>query len=500
MTPSQRTLVRTVLELAYTNPFLPPRIAAERAALGPDFVHEGPVWSRTSEHERPNVINLKSRIETLAADLRTQMISPRHPPADPDRALYADLVLYVLYYRTWTLFDPCFEGDAVTPRRVPAYRQIASDYDHIFPTQNLAPAERPEHLFALFFQIRRAFYFIFRNIIGASAPVANLRASVWQSIFTHDLAAYRRGLYQRLGGIPTLITGPSGTGKELVARAIALSRYIPFDPAKLAFQYHPHALFFPLNLSALAPTLIESELFGHRKGAFTGALEDHSGYLDLCPERGTVFLDEIGELDPHIQVKLLRVLQSRTFNRIGDTALRQFSGKLIAATNRDLSHEMQQGRFRTDLYYRLCADLVAAPSLADQLRRAPDLHAELATLVHFIAAKIVGNDPEQTETLTRQTVEFIEQHLPDHTWPGNFRELEQCVRNILIRKTYTPPHTQPTTGLEQQITAGSLNEQQLLERYTQLVYRQTKSYVQTATRLGIDRRTVKSRVAAASSR
>ena len=116
--------------------------------------------------------------------------------------------------------------------------------------------------------------------------------------------------------MPTLVTGPSGTGKELVARAIALSRYIPFDATARAFAERPEESFFPLNLSALSPTLIESELFGHRRGAFTGAVGDRAGYLEACPPLGTVFLDEIGEVEGAIQVKLLRVLDRGAARRL----------------------------------------------------------------------------------------------------------------------------------------------------------------------------------------
>ena len=130
----------------------------------------------------------------------------------------------------------------------------------------------------------------------------------------------------------TLITGPSGTGKELVARAIGLSRYISFDPKKMDFTTDFSQSFHPLNLSALPSELIESELFGHKKGAFTGALQDRRGWLDVCGPNGSVFLDEVGDLAPSIQVKLLRVLHSRTFQPLGDTKERRFRGKIIAAT------------------------------------------------------------------------------------------------------------------------------------------------------------------------
>src|SRR6185369_7664900 len=168
-----------------------------------------------------------------------------------------------------------------------------------------------------------------------------------------------------------LITGPSGTGKELAARAIAESRYAAFDEHRVAFANDHVDSFFPINISALSPTLVESELFGHRRGAFTGAVADRKGWLETCAESGSVFLDELGDLDPSIQVKLLRVIETRTFHPVGDTAGRRFHGKLITATNRDLSAAMQQGHFREDLYYRLCSDQVATPSLAEQLADSP---------------------------------------------------------------------------------------------------------------------------------
>src|SRR6185503_3035069 len=209
----------------------------------------------------------------------------------------------------------------------------------------------------------------------------------WQSMFTHDMRRYRRILFDRMGDMTTLITGPSGTGKELVARAIGLSRYIPFDAATQKFRENFATSFYSINLSALSPTLIESELFGHRRGAFTGALQDRAGWLEVCPPLGTVFLDEVGEIGADIQVKLLRVLQTRKFQRLGETQDHLFSGKIVAATNRDLAAEMQAERFRPDFYYRLCSDIIRVPSLQERLRESP---AELMELLVFIVRRIMG--------------------------------------------------------------------------------------------------------------
>jgi DNA-binding NtrC family response regulator len=325
-------------------------------------------------------------------------------------------------------------------------------------------------------------------------PAARLRAQVWQSIFTHDLRRYQRGLYQRLGDVTTLVTGPSGTGKELVARSIALSRYLPFNPDTGSFGERPEESFFPLNLSALSPTLIESELFGHRRGAFTGAVADRVGWLEVCPPLGTVFLDEIGEVDAAIQVKLLRVLETRSFQRLGDTQERRFRGKVVAATNRDLAREMAAGRFREDLYYRLCADRIETPSLAERLRDSP---RELSDLVLFLAERQAGE--ELASELATEVVAWIDRRLGrDYPWPGNVRELAQCVSNILIRREYLPAvraaAEDPRRAVADEIVSAHLPAEEVLGRYCTLVYAETGSYQEAARRLGLDRRTVKARV------
>ena len=299
-----------------------------------------------------------------------------------------------------------------------------------------------------------------------------------------------------MSDIATLVTGESGTGKELVAQAIALSGYIPFRQKRKQFEIDLGQAFFPLNLSALAPTLVESELFGHRRGAFTSALSDRKGFLAVCPALGTVFLDEIGDLDPAIQVKLLRVLQTRTFQPLGETKSQSFEGKIVAATNRDLATEMRSGRFREDLYYRLCSDLITTPSLKEQLRDAPD---DLHDLVLFIARRVIGKGGrEEAETVTEEVIAWITNYLGlDYDWPGNVRELEQCVRNIVIRKEYRPTLVgTDASSFVVDLESATLTAEELLEKYCAAVYERTGNYLETARRLGLDRRTVKSKVEA----
>ena len=239
-----------------------------------------------------------------------------------------------------------------------------------------------------------------------------------------------------------------------------MSRYIPFDKRTSRLEVDSKSSLHTVNLSALSPTLIESELFGHKKGAFTGAITDREGWLEVAGAQGTVFLDEIGDLDHSIQVKLLRVLQSRSFSRAGETLQRQFAGMFVAATNRDLAQEMAAGRFREDLYYRLCADMIHTPALHEQIA---DCRDDLQYLAEFIARRVLTDLPEEWQALARETVDWIGAQMePNYAWPGNIRELEQCVRNVMIRKSYTPARqTRERTGFTPRkigITVALLND------------------------------------------
>lgn len=504
LSDAERDFATAVSHLAYGNPFLPERIEWERRALGEEHLPFGLVWHSRNDPrgENPNEVRIAERSEALAERLRERLARGLRGTAE-EAGIYQDLVVYLLFYRYQARLYAAIEAAIEAGKRRPDfgfYEDFAADCERF-----LAPAGRrlkprpnpqvnPAHLFACSFQVRRAFHSTFHSIVGGSMPVARLRAQVWQSIFTHDLRRYQRGLYQRLGDVTTLVTGPSGTGKELVARAIALSRYIPFDPESRSFGERPEESFFPLNLSALSPTLIESELFGHRRGAFTGAVGDRTGWLEVCPPLGTVFLDEIGEVDAAIQVKLLRVLETRTFQRLGDTRERRFRGKVVAATNRDLAREMEAGRFREDFYYRLCADRIETPSLAERVRDSP---REIPDLVLFLAERQVGE--ELAPELAREVVTWIERNLGhDYPWPGNVRELAQCVSNVLIRREYLPAArpgaSDPRRAVADEILSAQLSADEVLGRYCTLVYAETGSYQEAARRLGLDRRTVKARV------
>ncbi len=499
LTAAELDLATGIAELSLCNPFLPERIAWERRILGRAFVPAGDVWSApavglgsTANEER-----IQARAEALLAGVLARWVPGARLGTREARRL-DDVANYVLYYRHepdfYALIRASEAGEpALAAPFFRAFAAAAGTSASAFQRPGQVDGAATAHLFACLFQLRRAFHCIHRHILGESGVTAALRAAVWQSIFTRDLRRYRHSLFDRLGDVSVLVTGPSGTGKELVAQAIAYARYIPFDPGRCAFAVPWREGFQPLNLAALSPTLVESELFGHRRGAFTGALADHPGWFESCGPQGTVFLDEIGEVPLDTQVKLLRVLEARTFSRLGDTGVRRFEGKLIAASNRDLGAAMAAGEFRADLYYRLCADSIRTPSLRERIESAP---GELETLVRHIAEQTVG--PGEGKRLAAEVLAWIRRRLGvAYPWPGNVRELEQCVRSVMLRGEYQPARAGLPQGFWERARAGELSADELLAGYCRQVYRTLGSYEEAGRHLGLDRRTVRAHVAAA---
>jgi len=498
----ERRFAAAVSRIAYDNPFAPERIESERIALGDSFSDSGEVWVPDGAHlaaqqfhrERPNVIRLRDLSWQSAQTLRTRLDQKRHDLNHGELLLYEDLCLYALFARYELSLYELAVDESGQARKVGFFPAFKRDFERLLvePGLTLPSGLSAATALAFFFQIRRAFHYIFRYLLGISRPIAELRAETWHSVFTHDLRRYRTSVYRHMADIPTLIVGPSGTGKDLVAQAIGYSRYLAFDENALRFVETFTSQFHALNVSALSHGVIESELFGHRRGAFTGALEDRQGWLEMCGPDGSVFLDEIGELGTELQVKFLRVLQTRAFQRIGETKPRMFLGKLVAATHRDLDQGLQQGWFREDLYYRLCADRISTPTLRERI--AADSN-ELTLMVAVLSERIAG--AEYGPALAKEVQQWIERELGvAYAWPGNVRELEQCVRNVLVRKRYRPAERKSTSGLaglDQALLDSRLGSEALLDRYAALVYRETQSYVETGRRLGLDRRTVKER-------
>ncbi len=226
-----------------------------------------------------------------------------------------------------------------------------------------------------------------------------------------------RDIWKQIGSVsttraPVLISGESGTGKELVARAVHNASYQEDRP------------FVAVSCTALASGVLESELFGHVKGAFTGAIADRPGRFEMAG-KGTLFLDEIGEIPLELQAKLLRVLQERTFERVGDARTHSLEARVIAASHRDLGQMVAKGTFREDLYYRLRVVEIHVPPLRDRA-------GDIGVLVEGLLAKITTDLAKPIRFVTPAALA----RLTSYAWPGNVRELENTLtRAIVLAKT-----------------------------------------------------------------
>jgi len=280
----------------------------------------------------------------------------------------------------------------------------------------------------------------FPNIVGRS-PSMRVLFRQMERVATSD--------------VTVLVRGESGTGKELVARAL-----------------HDHSVrkkgpFVAINCAAIPESLQESELFGHEKGAFTGAVARHSGRFEQA-HGGTLFLDEIGEIAPSLQAKLLRVFQERRFHRVGGTQEVQVDVRIVAATHRDLNAEVHAGRFREDLYYRIAVFELEVPPLRERV-------GDLPLLVARLQSELEKKHGQPTRTLDSATLDV----LATYDWPGNVRELQNALERAVVvasggivrpedlprrvvearrKKSAAPPHAVPPPSLEVPPASATRNE------------------------------------------
>ncbi len=237
-----------------------------------------------------------------------------------------------------------------------------------------------------------------------------------------------------------LVTGESGTGKELVAKTI-------HDKSPRSRN-----VFVPLNCAAIPKDILESELFGHEKGAFTGAVSTRIGRFELA-NNGTLFLDEIGELAPSLQVKLLRVLQEKEFERVGGIKTIKVDVRIIAATNRDLEKAVKEGTFREDLYYRLNVIPLHLPPLRK-------MKEDIPLLIEHFVIEISKRKKKEPPKISHETMSY----LANYRWPGNVRELENLIERLIILKEgdYITPDELPERFLENRHMPKAVTKSKLL--------------------------------------
>lgn len=319
-----------------------------------------------------------------------------------DLPLYKDLpfLRYILRHHSQVVVVavvPLGDQAAIAEAlRVGAFSCVNAPYDF---TEAVIVAARALYYYDLFYhqekrgcKIRKSDGFY--GIIGKSAPMCE----IFQLI----------GKLGEDGQSTVLIEGESGTGKELVAKAIH------------AASSRSHKNFVPLNCAAIPDELLESELFGYRKGAFTGAAHNKIGYLQFA-DGGTLFLDEIGDMQPMLQAKLLRVLQEHSFVPVGAVEAISIDVRIMAATHRNLEQMVQEGRFREDLYYRLSVVPIHIPPLRDR-------REDISLLIDKFIQIFNRNRPSPLRGLTPAARALLNAH----PWPGNVRELENLIQRLVI--------------------------------------------------------------------
>jgi two-component system, NtrC family, response regulator len=272
--------------------------------------------------------------------------------------------------------------------------------------------------------------------------------------------------------VPVLITGESGTGKELVARAIHRQSARKGEP------------FVAINCGSIPETLLESELFGYEKGAFTGAVQQRKGRIEGA-QGGTLFLDEIGDIALELQVKLLRFLQDHTIQRLGAKQTIDVDARILAATNVDLKKAISEGRFREDLYYRLCVVTIAVPALRER-------DSDITLLARTFLTKFAEKEQKPLKGFTPQAVEA----LTAYTWPGNVRELENRIKRAVVMaegKYVTPANLElndPSSAEEELSTLRAMRDGREKDLVRLAMEKAQWNVSRAASELGISRPTL----------
>jgi len=465
---------RMIAEATFANPFSDQRYELDHRIAG------------HFEGEPQRVKLLKDAVCDRVENLQQKGHAHLRHFRGPEREVMRNGFLFEVYHRFCPKFDALIAqqmaaGD--TPCPVP----FGSDAMGLLRQRGFT-TEEALRFFGIFYQLRRAFYFIAGGLTGRSACMKEFRRHLWNNVFTHDIRWYDQYLWNRMEDFSTLLLGETGSGKGTAAAAIGRSGFIPFNPNKGCFAESFTHSFLSLNLSQFSEALIESELFGHKKGAFTGAIEAHEGALARCSPHGAIFLDEIGEVSIPVQIKLLQVLQERTFSPVGGHEKLRFSGRVIAATNSRLDELRRQKVFRDDFYYRLCSDIITVPSLRQRIQELP---SEIDLLIEMMVTRMTGADSPELAGMVKG---ILEQSVGrDYHWPGNVRELEQAVRRILLTRAYAGQHQDLDlkAALQSGIENGTLDAEALLSGYCTLLHQRHGTFEEVSRRTRLDRRTVK---------
>ena len=478
LNPEERAFFRTVYQAAFANPFsdLREKLDVKIAGLFP------------SVPRRESADRCIEEIDARIKRLEKEGLGTINAFRGQDRTIIPVVFLFDVFHKFRDEFDKLID-EQIKAGDDPVFVPFAEDAMAMLAKRGF-PREKLTHYFALSYQLRRAFFFISHSLVGGSPCMKELRNNLWNNVFTHNIDLYERFLWNRMEDFSTLILGETGTGKGTAAMAIGRSGFIPFNRQKGRFAVSFTRAFSSLNLSQFPESLLESELFGHKKGAFTGAVDDFQGVLDRCSPYGSILLDEIGEVSTPVQIKLLQVLQERVFIPVGSHVPLRFQGRVIAATNRSETEILQGKVFREDFYYRLCSDIIEVPPLRKRIRQDA---TELDDLLVLTVQRMTGTSAREFIQTVKRVID--RQLGPDYHWPGNVRELEQCVRRVLLRRSYEGAKRVETPDLKEQLIAGiekgRIDAADLVAGYCTVLYQRHGTYEAVAREANLDRRTVK---------
>jgi two-component system, NtrC family, response regulator HydG len=472
-----RSFFRQVAKLTFGNPFSTDRLVSWRELTGETNDDREQLVAKAID-------SVRDRIEKI--DALGKINIKRY--GGEDRELVRVALLFDIYMRFRENFDALIlaqigAGDEHCPA------PFAKDAFALLMERGFSQEESRRY-FSIFYQLRRAWYFIHHGLIGKSPCMETLRSHLWNNIFTSDPRWYEKYLWSRMEDFSTFLIGETGTGKGAAAAAIGRSSFIPFDEKKGQFAENFTGNFIEINLSQFSESLIESELFGHQKGAFTGAIANHKGVFSRCSPHGAIFLDEVGDVSIPVQIKLLNVVQERRFLAVGSHDESRFHGRVIAATNKALDELRRQGLFRDDLYYRLCSDMVSLPPLRQQIKEDPEA---LEYLLGHTINRMIG---EPAPELLHEVKGILEKEVgPNYPWPGNVRELEQAVRRILITRHYNGDmRALPVAQIghsTQDSSDGEMSAQELIASHCAKLYNKHGTFEKVAQITKLDPRTVK---------
>ncbi len=477
---SERKFISLVHRAAFSNPF-----SEERDSVDYQIVN---LKKNKSDNANEVLKILIDQVKKLFIKLDKHGACKIKDFSEKDRELIKYTYLFVIFHELANDFDELIQFQIKSGDKSVKVK-FADKAIKKLEKRGLSHTEALR-FFSLFYQMRRAFYFISHALTGKCKAMKKLKCSLWNSVFTYDMGVYDKFLLDKMEDFSTLILGETGSGKGSAAAAIGKSGFIAFDNVMGCFKENFNNNFISINLSQYPETLIESELFGYKKGAFTGAIEDYKGVFSLCSQYGSLFLDEIGDVSTHVQIKLLQILQERTFSPVGSHKIHRFKGRVIAATNKSLDGLRKSGKFRDDFYYRLCSDIIGVPTLKHRLSESPD---ELVELITSIVQRIIGTN---SLVLEQNILKILSKNIPsDYNWPGNVRELEQAVRSIFLTGNYkgdiSIESDDQLSNMIKKIENANLSAGDLLSNYCSFLYDRYGTYEKVAKITELDRRTVK---------